>query len=107
LTRLVGAHWARWLAMAGQEIDAQEAKTIGLVHAIYAEDVFQDSVQAFARTLASLPREAVGLSKLTINASATVDRGTGRDIERLANSAIIFSHDFQSRLAAFNARKNP
>jgi enoyl-CoA hydratase len=105
LTRLVGTHWAKWLAMAGQSVDADTARMIGLVHAIYPVEQFADRVQAFAEALARLPREAVGLSKLTIDACATVDRGTARDIERITNSSLIFSHDFRARLAAFAERK--
>ena len=35
LTRIVGPHWARWLTMAGQVIDADQAVNIGLVHTVY------------------------------------------------------------------------
>jgi enoyl-CoA hydratase len=104
-TRLVGPHWAKWLAMAGEEVDAEMARSIGLVHAVYPPEVFGDRVRQFAARLAELPREAMGLTKLAVDAAVTVDRGTAREIERLSNSAIIFSRDFQSRLAAFTSRK--
>ena len=104
LTRLVGPHWAKWLAMAGQSIDAETARMIGLVHAVYSEDDFMAQVNAFALELVNLPREAVGLSKIVIDASASVDRGTARDFERITNSTLIFSHDFRARLAAFEKR---
>ena len=35
LTRIVGPHWASWLVMAGERIDAMQARDIGLVHAVY------------------------------------------------------------------------
>jgi enoyl-CoA hydratase/carnithine racemase len=104
-TRLLGPHWAKWLAMAGQEVDAETARVIGLVHAVYPAETFAERVRTFAQALVALPREAVGLSKVAIDAAATVDRNTARVIERLANSAIIFGHDFQSKLTAFQARK--
>lgn len=103
ITRLLGPHWAKWLAMAGEEIDAETARMIGLVHAIYPESGFAEKVHEFACRLAALPREAVGLSKVAIDAAASVDRNTARDIERIANTALIFSHEFQSRLAAFGS----
>jgi enoyl-CoA hydratase len=105
LTRLVGPHWAKWIAMAGQSVDAETALRIGLVHGIYPADEFAGRVQAFAEELVKLPREAVGLSKLTIDACATVDRGTARDLERITNASLIFSHEFRARVAAFAERK--
>lgn len=91
LTRLVGPHWAKWLAMAGEVIDAQEAKAMGLVHAVYPEAEFPARVQGFARRLAGLPREALGVAKLAVDACADVDRRTARDVERIANSLLM--HD--------------
>lgn len=104
LTRLVGPHWSKWIAMAGQSVDAAEAKAIGLVHAVYPAETFEASVQAFAASLAALPREALGMNKLTIDACASTDPKTARDIERIAQTSLIFGHDFRSRSAAFNTR---
>jgi enoyl-CoA hydratase len=101
-TRLVGPHWAKWLAMAGQTVDADTARMIGLVHAVYPAETFDARVQAFAQELVALPRQAMGLSKLAIDASATVDRGTARDIERIVNTVLVSSDEFRARVAAFN-----
>jgi enoyl-CoA hydratase len=101
LTRLVGPHWARWLAMAGQAIDAEQALSIGLVHAVYPAASFADEVQAFARHLASLPAEALGLAKLAIDTAASVDRRTAREFDRLAQSALFQSPDYLARVRSF------
>lgn len=104
LVRLVGPHWARWIAMAGQSVDADEARSIGLVHAVYPHEEFAERVQAFARHLASLPREAVGLAKIAIDAAASIDRRTARDFDRLAQTTLFQSADHAERLAAFGAK---
>lgn len=104
MTRLVGPHWSKWIAMAGQSVDAAQALAIGLVHAVHPAEVFAERVDAFARELAALPREALGLSKLTIDAVAATDRGTARDIERIAQTSLIFGHEFQARREAFTNR---
>jgi enoyl-CoA hydratase/carnithine racemase len=103
LTRVVGPHWARWLAMAGETIDAHEAKAIGLVHRVYPADSFPDDVQAFARKLCTMPREALGLAKVAIDAAESVDRRTAREIDRLANSLLFMSDDYKDKVNAFNA----
>ncbi|MET0371783.1 MAG: enoyl-CoA hydratase/isomerase family protein [Sphingobium sp.] len=107
LTRLVGAHWGKYLAMAGRTVDAQTARMIGLVHEIYPAETFGAQVAEFADSLVALPREALGLSKVAVDAAASVDRTTARDIERITNSTLIFSHDFQQRIAEFGNRNKP
>jgi enoyl-CoA hydratase/carnithine racemase len=102
LTRLVGPHWARWLAMACETIDAQQALQIGLVHAVYPADTFQEQVQAFARKMAGLPREAVGLTKHAIDVAETVDRRTAREFDRMAQTLLFMSDDFKDKVSAFN-----
>ena len=104
LTRLVGPHWARWLAMAGQTIDASQAQAIGLVHDVYPTDEFAERARAFARHLAALPREAVGLAKVAIDIAASVDRRTAREFDRLANSSLFGSPEYRQKVEAFMQR---
>jgi enoyl-CoA hydratase/carnithine racemase len=104
LTRLVGPHWARWLAMAGQVVDAQQALQIGLVHAVYPAEEFPARVQALAHHLASMPREPLGLAKLAIDTAAEVDRRTARDFDRLAQTLLFHGKDFQASVSAFTNR---
>jgi enoyl-CoA hydratase/carnithine racemase len=89
--------------MAGETIDANEAKAIGLVHRVYPADSFPDDVQAFARKLCTMPREALGLAKVAIDAAESVDRRTAREIDRLANSLLFMSDDYKDKVNAFNA----
>ena len=103
LTRLVGPHWARWMAMACQQITAEQGRQIGLVHDIYPADGFQERVMDFAKALAALPREAVGLAKVAIDAAESVDRRTAREIDRLAQTTLFMSDDYRDRVNAFNA----
>jgi len=95
LTGLVGPHWSKWLAMANQTIDARRALSIGLVHDVFATEDFQERVQSFVRSLVALPPEAVAASKLAIGLVTQVDRTTARDIERLANTNLVFGQEFR------------
>jgi enoyl-CoA hydratase/carnithine racemase len=101
LTRLVGPHWAKWMALAGRRVEAVQAERIGLVHQVFPAEDFADEARRFARDLAALPSEAVGLGKLVIDMAAETDRATGRRIERLANSGLDGSPAFQSATARF------
>ena len=102
LTRIVGPHWARWLAMACERIDAHQALAIGLVHAVYPADEFGDRVQAFARKLAGMPREALGVAKVAIDTADTVDRATARVFDRFSQTLLFTSDEFKDRVNAFN-----
>jgi enoyl-CoA hydratase len=107
LTRLVGPHWTRWLAMAGQQIGSEQAVTIGLVHQVFPDDEFADGVQAFARHLAGLSAEALGLAKLAIDAATSADRSSARDFDRIANTLLMQSQEHQAAVEAFQSRKGP
>ena len=104
LTRLVGPHWTRWLVLAGESIDADRALAVGLVHDVYADDVFEQRVRAFCAKLATLPREAVAIAKLTIEMATDLDRQQARNAERLANSVLFLGDEHKDLLAALRAR---
>jgi enoyl-CoA hydratase len=104
LTRLVGPHWARWLVMAGQTVDAQQALGMGLVHAVYPASEFPERVRAFAAHLAGLPREAMGLAKVAIDVAAGVDRRTAREFDRVVQTVLFSSPEFRERVEAFTRR---
>jgi len=104
LTRLVGPHWARWMVIAGQTVDAQQALGMGLVHGIYPAAEFAERVQAFAVHLAALPREAVGLAKVAIDVAASVDRRTAREFDRVAQTLLFSSDEFRDKVDAFMRR---
>jgi enoyl-CoA hydratase/carnithine racemase len=102
LTRLVGPHWARWLAMACEPVDAHQAMAIGLVHAVYPAEEFAGRVKAFAQKLAAMPREAVGVAKVAIDMADSVDRANSRVFDRFAQTVLFMSDDFKQRVNAFN-----
>jgi enoyl-CoA hydratase len=105
LTRLIGPPWIKWMAMAGQRIDAQQALSIGYVQAVYPDAEFAAEVQRFAQHLVSMPREAMGLTKLAIGASANSDLRTARDIDRLVQLSLFRSPEHRAKLDAFAARR--
>jgi enoyl-CoA hydratase len=106
VTRLVGPHWGKWLAF-GEEVSAELALTMGLVHAVYPDESFRERVTAFARKLAALPSEAAGVTKTAVDVAASVDRGTAREFDRYANTILLTSDEHRSKLEAFKSRKRP
>jgi enoyl-CoA hydratase len=105
LTRIAGPHWARWLVMAGEQIDAQQALQIGIVHAVYADDTFDAQVRDFCARLAQRPYELLGLAKLSIELAADLDRAQARNVERISNSILFTGAEHKAMLQAFLDRQ--
>lgn len=101
LTRIVGPHWARWIAMAAETVDAQQALGMGLVHRVIPDDEFPEAVGAFARNLAGFSREALGLAKVAIDAAADSDRTTARNVDRIANTLLVLSAEHRAKVSEF------
>jgi enoyl-CoA hydratase len=104
VTRLVGPQWAKWLALAGQAVDAERALAIGLVHELYPEDGFHERVHDFAQHLASLPRQAVGIAKLAVDVCAYSDPASARQVEQIANAVLALGDEHKDRVREFNQR---
>ena len=104
LTRLVGPHWARWAAMAGENVDADLARTMGFVHHVFPDESFHADVDAWVRKLIGMSAEALGLAKVTIDAAADSDRRTARHIDRMANTMLLQTREHLDKIEAFMSR---
>lgn len=91
LTRICGPHWARWLIMANQKADADKAHIMGLVHDVIPDEGFYEAALDFCRHLTKNNGEQMGAAKIAIEMAAEVSRDTARNIERMANSALMLN----------------
>ncbi len=96
--------WVKWLAMAGQTLDAEQALAIGLVQAVYPASVFPDRAIEFAHQLAAMPREAIGVAKIAVDTAASVDRRSARDFDRFANTTLFMSQEHHDLVEGFQRR---
>jgi enoyl-CoA hydratase/carnithine racemase len=106
LTRLIGPSWAKYIAMAGMNVSAERALSIGLVQDIFPEESFMDDVYAFCARLAAMSPEAVGLAKMSVDLSTDIqDRTAQRHIDRIINTGLVNSLAHKQILEDFNNRK--
>lgn len=98
LVRIVGPHWARLLLMANMPIDAQEARIAGLVHKIFPDETFEQDTLGFCRHVALQNAEMVGTAKIAIELSADLGVHQAASVERLANSVLMLSPDYQNAM---------
>jgi enoyl-CoA hydratase/carnithine racemase len=103
IVRLCGVGWAKWMGMAGEQMDAQTALLAGLVQAVWPSAEFEAQVWAFCQRLAKRPLDAQGVAKLAIDLCRDLDRAGGRTVERIANTPLVLRDNQQrieSRLSA-------
>jgi enoyl-CoA hydratase len=101
LTRLVGTHWARYIIMANIAVDADKALMMGLVHEVYPDDTFGDDVMRFCRHLAEQNGEQMGAAKLAIEMARDVGLAQARNVERMANSALMLNPAYLAGIARY------
>jgi len=95
LTRMVGAHWSRYIIMANKPVDAERALLMGMVHEVFPDDTFQDDVMAFCRHVAAQKPEVTSMAKLSIEMARDMQAAQGRNVERLAASALMLGREYQ------------
>ncbi len=91
LTRICGPHWARYLIMANKSADADKAQIMGLVHDVFPDESFQDEALSFCQHLAKNNGEQMGAAKIAIEMAAELGRDQARNVERMANSALMLN----------------
>jgi enoyl-CoA hydratase len=101
LTRFVGTHWARYLIMANLPVDADKALLMGLVHEVFPDETFHDDVMRFCRHLAEQNGEQMGAAKLAIEMARDVGLAQARNIERMANSALMLNPEYLEGVARY------
>lgn len=104
LTRICGPHWARWLVMANQKADADRALVMGLVHDVLPDEGFDEAAMEFCRHLTRNDPEQMGAAKIAIELAAEVGRDQARQVERMANSALMLNPAYKQRIADYVAK---
>lgn len=94
LARIIGTHWTRYLIMANLPADADRAYVMGLVHEVFPDETFEEDVMKFVRHLAQQHSEQMGTAKLAIELAHDVGLAQARNVERLANSALMLNPDY-------------
>jgi enoyl-CoA hydratase/carnithine racemase len=103
LTRLVGTHWARYLIMANLHVDADKALIMGLVHEVWPDERFDEEVMRFCQQLAKQNGEQMGAAKIAIELSRDVGLAQARNVERMANSALMLNPDYLAGIEKYIA----
>jgi enoyl-CoA hydratase/carnithine racemase len=70
LVPIIGRQWAKFMILTGEPVGADQARELGLVLSVEADDELLPRARDLARRLARLPREAVARNKHAVDAVA-------------------------------------
>jgi len=101
LTRLIGTHWARYLIMANRELPADRALMAGLVHEVFPDESFEKEVMEFCQHLAKQNPAQMAAAKLAIELARDVGVAQARNVERMANAALMLEPSYREGLAKY------
>lgn len=103
----VGLAKTKELVIRAKPIDAQEAHRIGLINEVVPADELLDRALAMADEMVENSPLAMGMAKHVINLCVNTDMHTGRYLERLGQSVLQSSDDFQDGVNAFLEKRKP
>ncbi|WP_416897368.1 MAG: enoyl-CoA hydratase/isomerase family protein [Minwuia sp.] len=106
LPRIVGMSTAKELMYTARSIDAEEAKEMGIVHAIHSSEALMDEARTFAQRLAKGSKPAMALTKRVVNGAYEMSYRDLVDAE--ANGqALMFTTDFHKEAVRRFMAKEP
>jgi len=107
LPRLVGPQKAKELLFFGDDVDAGEALSLGLVNKVVPAEELGATAAAWAQRLAAQPTKMLSLTKLMVNRSLESDRLTMYELEAMAQDIVMAGEDAQEGVNAFKDRRDP
>jgi enoyl-CoA hydratase len=107
LTRAVGKAVAMDMILSGRMLSADEARQLGLVARVVAQDAWLDSAKQVAREIASKSPVSVRLAKEAVDEAFETPLSAGIDFERRSFYLARASEDAEEGLSAFIEKRKP
>ncbi|ELY56338.1 enoyl-CoA hydratase/isomerase [Natronococcus amylolyticus DSM 10524] len=107
LARLVGEGQAMRLVLSGELIDAEEAREIGLVDVVAAEDDLDDAVYDLARSMAEKSPIALEFGKKAVKAGSRMGLEEGLKYESELFVQLFATEDKDEGIEAFLGGREP
>jgi enoyl-CoA hydratase/carnithine racemase len=107
LPRIIGQGRASELLFTGRVMSAEEGASWGFHNRLVAADQLLDEAQALARSLATGPTFAHGITKTQLNNEWAVSLDVAIEMEAQAQAVCMATNDFRRAFEAFAAKKTP
>ncbi len=107
LPRIVGQGRAAELLFTGRVMTAEEGERWGFHNRLVPSEALLDEARALARSLASGPTFAHGITKTQLNQEWNVSLETAIEMEAQAQAICMATNDFRRAFEAFAAKRKP
>lgn len=107
LPKLLGRQQANYLAFTGKKLSATEAKNLGLIADVFADENFAEKAMEVLFTISNLPTKAIALTKKAFNESYENSLSEQLDLEGILQQEAAESEDFREGVAAFLEKRKP
>ncbi len=98
LTRGLGYQGAFAFYASGEQLDAERAKALGLVHEVVAHDELLVAADAWCTRIAALPAHAISMTKPLLRAAADASWETALALEEFAEPQCFTTSAFQENV---------
>ncbi len=107
LTQLLGTYRAKQLMFLGERVSAAQAKELGFVNEVVADDELQRRAFAIAARLAKAPTVAIRFIKQLVNRAASLNLEESFQLEAFAQAICFATDDFQEGTSSFIEKRQP
>jgi enoyl-CoA hydratase/carnithine racemase len=107
LPRIIGQGRASELLFTGRVMTAEEGERWGFHNRLVSADLLLEEAHALARSLASGPTFAHGITKTQLNTEWAVSLDVAIEMEAQAQAICMATNDFRRAFEAFAAKRTP
>ncbi len=107
LPRLVGYQKAMALMMTGDKVMAADAEKMNMIYKSVADDLFEETVNAFAKQLSKMPTKGLALTKKALQLSMTNTLTEQLQVEEELQTIAGKTSDFKEGTTAFLEKRTP
>lgn len=105
LPRVVGLQRAKELMFSTREVDAEEARQLGLVMEVHDSERLEERARQIARSLTQAAPTALALTKAALNASLDSDQQSMFTLEASSQAAAFASPEPRAAIEALLAKQ--
>lgn len=107
LPRIIGTQKAMALFMTGDKISGEQADQLNMIYKAVEDELFDEEVNAFSKSIALMPTRALGLTKKAVNESYGNTLTEQLALEETFQTEAGLTYDFREGVNAFLEKRKP
>jgi 2-(1,2-epoxy-1,2-dihydrophenyl)acetyl-CoA isomerase len=107
LPRIIGTQKAMALFMTGDKISGEQAEQLNMIYKAVEDELFDEEVNAFSKSIALMPTRALGLTKKAVNESYGNTLTEQLALEETLQTEAGLTYDFREGVNAFLEKRKP